>query len=129
VAMPALKLELEDPVEDRIAILESDVKHIRSDVSDLKTDVRRLNDKMDGMDQRLNGKMDAIDQRLNGKMDAIDQRLNAKIDGVKDLVASQALATEKSFAKLNVGRALDRVWWLLIAASILGVMARGFKWI
>jgi len=28
-----------------------------------------------------------------------------------------------------VGRMLDKVWWLLISAALLGVMARGFKWI
>jgi hypothetical protein len=39
------------------------------------------------------------------------------------------LATEKSFSKLNVSRTLDRVWWLLMLAAMLGAMARGFKWI
>jgi hypothetical protein len=24
---------------------------------------------------------------------------------------------------------IDKVWWLLIAGAILGVMARGMKWI
>jgi hypothetical protein len=30
---------------------------------------------------------------------------------------------------LKIGRWTDRVWWLLISAALLGVMARGFKWI
>lgn len=75
------------------------------------------------------------------------RRLDAKIDGVKDSVAVLTVHMEKSFAalsekinesfkavdrsfeKLKVGRALDKVWWLLTAGAILGVMARGFKWI
>jgi hypothetical protein len=36
---------------------------------------------------------------------------------------------EKLFAELKIGRALDRVWWLLMCGTLLGVMARGFKWI
>lgn len=44
-------------------------------------------------------------------------------------MTSLALNVEKSFAALKIGRALDRVWWLLKCAAMLGVMARGFKWI
>lgn len=151
MAMPALKFEPEDPVEERTVMLEADVKHIRSDVSELKVDGRRLNDKVDGLSQQLVGKIDEVDHRLGGKIDEVDQRLNAKIDGVeqrlsgkidevdrrlcgkidsvKDSVASLALAMEKSFAELKIGRALDRVWWLLMSAALLGIMARAFKWI
>jgi hypothetical protein len=107
MAMPALMFELETPVEERVARLEVNVEHILSDVSDIKTDVRRLND----------------------KIDAVDQRLSGRIDGVKDSVTSLALAMEKSFAALKVGRALDRVWWLLMSGALLGIMARAFKWI
>jgi hypothetical protein len=36
---------------------------------------------------------------------------------------------EKGFAELRTGRALDRVWWLLMSAALLGVIARAVKWI
>jgi len=36
---------------------------------------------------------------------------------------------EKSFSAMKVGRVLDRVWWLLMSAALLGIMARAFKWI
>jgi len=36
---------------------------------------------------------------------------------------------EKSFSAMTVGRVLDRVWWLLMSAALLGIMARAFKWI
>jgi hypothetical protein len=38
-------------------------------------------------------------------------------------------AIEKSLSDLRVGRWIDRVGSLLSAAALLGVMARGFKWI
>jgi hypothetical protein len=97
MAIPALKFELEEPpVEDRIGKLEAHVEHIRTDVADTKIDVRRLNDKIDDVNQTLSAKIDAVHQQLS---------------------------------ELKIGRALDRVWWLLMCGTLLGVMARGFKWI
>jgi predicted nucleic acid-binding Zn-ribbon protein len=140
MAIPALKIELEEPVEERVGKLEVHVEHIRVDVSETKTEIRRLNDKVDGMDQKLSAKIDAVHQLLTSKIDAADQKLSGKIDAVhqlltgridegKDSLASLALTFEKAFAELKVGRALDRVWWLLMCGTLLGVMARGFKWI
>jgi t-SNARE complex subunit (syntaxin) len=114
MAMPALKLEMETPVEERVARLEANVDHIQKDVADTRIDIRRLND----------------------KIDSVDQKLSAKIDGVKDSVTALAINMEKSFANvekaiaaLHSARAFDRVWWLLMSGALLGVMARAFKWI
>lgn len=46
----------------------------------------------------------------------------------KEMHASFA-TVEASLTALKVGRAIDKIWWLLIAAGLLGVMAKGFKWI
>jgi predicted nucleic acid-binding Zn-ribbon protein len=107
MAMPALMLELEPLVEERVARLEANVEHMRSDISDIKLDIRRLND----------------------KIDSADHKLTDKIDGVKDSVTNLTINVEKSFAALNVARAVDRVWWLLMSGALLGIMARAFKWI
>jgi predicted nucleic acid-binding Zn-ribbon protein len=104
---PALKFQLEDPMEERVAKLEANVEHIRSDVSDIKTDVRRLNDKIDGVNKDLSGKIDGVNKDLSGKIDTVIQAI----------------------ADLKIGRALDRVWWLLMSGALLGIMARAFKWI
>jgi predicted nucleic acid-binding Zn-ribbon protein len=107
MARPALKFQLEDPMEERVAKLEANVEHIRSDVSDIKTDVRRLNDKIDGVNKDLSGKIDGVNKDLSGKFDIVIQAI----------------------ADLKIGRALDRVWWLLMSGALLGIMARAFKWI
>jgi phage shock protein A len=107
MAMPALLLESEDPVEERVARLEVNVEHIRSDISDMKVDIRRLGDKIDNVDQKLSAKIDSVDQKLSTKIDSVVQ----------------------SIAELRIGRALDRVWWLLMSGALLGIMARAFKWI
>jgi chromosome segregation ATPase len=147
MALPALKFEMETPLEERVARLEANVEHIQKDVSDMKIDIRRLGDKIDSVDQKLSAKIDGIDQKLSAKIDGVDQKLSAKIDGVdqklsaktesvKDLVTTLAINMEKSFANveksfaaLHSARAFDRVWWLLMSGALLGVMARAFKWI
>jgi predicted transcriptional regulator len=143
MAMPARKLEWETPVEDRLGKIEAHIEHMRSDISDLKVDVRRLNEKVDEVDKRLGGKIDdvdkrlgekiddvdkllcakidEVDKRLGEKIDEVDKRLTGKLDGLKD-------SMEKEFRTLDRERLYDRVWFLLIAAAILGVMAHGFKW-
>src|SRR5690349_11968684 len=106
MAMLARKLELETPVEDRLGKIEAHIEHMRSDIADLKVDVRRLNDKIDQqgerlsskieaaelrtigkideVDKRLSGKIDELDKRLSGKIDEVDKRLSGKIDSLKD---------------------------------------------
>ena len=53
MAMPARKLEWETPVEDRLGKIEAHIEHMRSDISDLKVDVRRLNEKVDEVERAL----------------------------------------------------------------------------
>ena len=57
------------------------------------------------------------------------RRLNEKVDSLKDFLSNFQLAVEKSLAELRSARAMDRVWWLLMCAALLGVMAKGFKWL
>ena len=136
MAMPAVKFEPEDPVEDRVARLEVNVEHIQKDVSEMKVDIRRLNDKIDGIDEKLTAKIDAVDEKLTAKIDGVDQRLTGKIDSLKDALTTLAINMEKGFAtvekslgELRTARGFDRVWYLLMIAAILSVMARAFKWI
>src|SRR4051812_32525134 len=111
MAMPAVKYEPEDPLEDRVARLEVNVEHIQKDVSEMKVDIRRLNDKMDGIDEKLTAKIDGVEQRLTAKIDGVDQRLTGKIDSLKDALTTLAINMEKQFGMLRTARAFDRVWY------------------
>jgi len=53
MATPARKFESEDPVEERLARLEEKADHTRADISDLKIELRRTNDKVDTLDGKL----------------------------------------------------------------------------
>jgi outer membrane murein-binding lipoprotein Lpp len=56
MAMPTL--------EERVARLEANVDHMRSDIAAIKMDLRRLDDK-------LAAKISALDERVAGKMDSL----------------------------------------------------------
>jgi len=151
MAVPALKFEPEGPLEDRVARLEVNVEHIQKDVSEIKVDIRRLGDKIAAVDEKLTGKIAAVDEKLTGKIAAVDEKLNGRIDAVektltdkinavdekltgkidslKDVVMALALNVEKGFGELRTARAFERVWYLLMSAALLGIMARAFKWI
>jgi len=123
---PVARVDEVYQVQLQVAKLTSDVEHIKTDISDMKTDLRRIDAKIDAVDARLSGKIDAVDARLTGKIDAVDARLGGKIDAVdarlhkfeKD-VATQFGAIKIWMLGLYVGQ----------AASLLFIMAKGFKWL
>ena len=152
MATSALKFESEEPpVEDRIGKLEAHVEHIKADVADTKIEVRRLNDKVDGVGQQMLAKIDVVDQTLSAKIDtvhqtllariddvnrtlsakidSVNQTLSARIEAVNQTLLAKLDAVHQQLVELKISRALDRVWWLLMCGTLLGVMARGFKWI
>ena len=90
-------------MEARIARLESDVAHLREDVTDVKVDLRALRDKLDDVGRQLNEKIDSVAGQLNGR-----------VENVKDSIASA------------------KIWaltlYIAFAAVMLGTLARGFGW-
>lgn len=108
-------------MEDRTARLEEGVAHIQSDVSEMKIDIRRLDAKIDGLRDALTARIDGLRDTLTTKIDGVIESLTEKVDGLKESVTKLAVMIEKQ-------RGVDRVWWLVIAATLLGVMAHGFKW-
>jgi chromosome segregation ATPase len=115
MGMPARKFEFEEvSVEERLGRLELNVEHIQSDVSEMKVDIRRLNDKIDG-----------VDQRLCAKIDAVDQKFTTKFDSLKDQISGLALTMEKSHSQL-------RLWamtlFISMAGGLLTFLARALHW-
>jgi len=127
-------------VEERLARLEAHVEHIQSDVAKIGANICRLDQKIDAVRDSLGQKIDAVRDSLEQKIDAFkasqDRRIDSveekidsveeKIVAVKDSVFESRLAMERSFSKLTLwGLTL----YVALAASMLGVMAKGFGWI
>ena len=100
MAYPARKIEAEDSVEARIARLEATVEHIQSDVKELRQDVKDIRQELKNLNEKIDAKFEALQKEI-----------------------------QRSFESIRIGRVLDRVWTLLAMGALLGVMARGFKWI
>lgn len=98
---------MSDHVESRIARIESDVQHIKTDTADLRVELRRTNDKIDAGFQRVDKKIDDGHKELNKKIDDVYKELKDKLHSLS-------------------------VWALLLyitlAGGLLTVIARAFKW-
>jgi hypothetical protein len=94
-------------VEARIARLESDTEHIKKDLT------------------RIEGKVDKLDEKLAD----LDRKIDRKIDEVSKALHAFQLEVTNKFGELAKNRWVDRVWWLIISAATLSVMARAFQWI
>jgi hypothetical protein len=70
---------------------------------------------------------------FNGKMLGGFAEFNGRMLGGFATVDGKFAEFEKKmlagFAEIRVGRVWDRVWMLMIAAGLLGIIARVFKWI
>ena len=47
-----------------------------------RSDINRLNDKVDAMNARLSGRIDAMNELLSGRIEELNQRLSGRIDAV-----------------------------------------------
>jgi hypothetical protein len=118
--MAAAEKELNTEIfmEERIARLETHVEHIHKDLT-------RIECKVDKLDEKLDAKLDKLDEKLDAKLGKLDE----KIDAQNKCHEAFRRDVMNKFAQMAKGRMADKVWLLLIAAALLGVMARGFKWI
>ena len=104
-------VEMEEAIQVRLTRLESDVQHIRTDVADIKVEVRRTNDRLDKLQDEIRG----VDKELTDKIDVLRKDLTDKIDALaKDLASTKVWAVGLYVAQ---------------SASLLFVMAKGFKWL
>jgi uncharacterized protein YydD (DUF2326 family) len=140
MAVAARKFERETSMEARVARLEEKTDHIQSDVAEIKADLRKMDAKFDGKIDELKKDVSALRVEMKDSFTKVQGEMKdsfAKIQGeMKDSFAKLQGEMKDSFSalqgqigKINVGRALDKVWMLLMLGAILGVMAHGFKWI
>lgn len=117
-----------DDLPIQVAELRSDVRHIQSDVSDIKTDLRATNQRIDTLEQKMERKFEVAKQDLDKRFD------EAKKDNDK-----QFEKVEERLDRLDVGivaikdtLASWKVWAIGLYAGLAGsmffVMAKGFKW-
>jgi predicted phage gp36 major capsid-like protein len=85
----------------------SDIRHLQSDVTDIKADQRIRFDKIDARFEKVDARFEKIDARFG----QVDDRLGR---------LERALASAKVWAVLL---------YVAFAGTMLSVMAHGFKWL
>jgi peptidoglycan hydrolase CwlO-like protein len=78
--------DMDEPIQVQIARLESDVQHIQTVVSDIKADLRRIDDKIDATNNRVDVLRDKLGQGIRDvgtRIDGVREKLAEKIDGVR----------------------------------------------
>jgi peptidoglycan hydrolase CwlO-like protein len=129
MALPAAKFESEMFMDERMARLEANVEHIQSDVTEIKGDLRQLSAKVDDLkDSMASSRVETITSIGSLRQEMRESGTSLREEN-RESVVSLRTEMRESIASLKIGRAMDRVWWLLMLAALLGVMARGFKWI
>lgn len=112
MSVPARRFKWEDSVEThsmdaRVSALEAHYQHIHADVQDVRDDVKGIRQEMTGLSAKFDEKLSQLTERFDTKFGDFQRTLEA----------------------MNINRVWDRVWMLLSMGALLGVMARGFKWI
>ena len=102
MAVAAKIIEAQVSMDEQKTILEERVDHIRSDVADIKKDVRRLDEKVDAIRLELTAEMKAMGSKHEGdvrdlrednkllreKIDTVSAHLGARIDSSNEKNAS-----------------------------------------
>jgi hypothetical protein len=109
-------------MESNVGKLEADVDHIKSRTNAIGTDIRDLRSRVDVVHDSLSRKMDDGFQALSSKMDNGFLAQSSKMD-------NGFLAQSSKMDRMTRDISGTKVWALLIAAAVLGVMAHALKWL
>lgn len=112
-------LEAELTMEENKTALEERVEHIQSDVSGIRKDLRRIEDKVDDNYQRLDEKIDTNCRRLDEKIDTTSRRLEEKIDGKFEKLAELLAKTNANVASI-AGAQKATMWAVGLIAVLVG---------
>jgi flagellar capping protein FliD len=77
------RMGIYDQVKSAIQDIVAPALHeMRGEIQAMHADIRRLDQKIDGVDTRLSHKIDGVDARLSEKIGNLDARLSDRIDSL-----------------------------------------------
>ena len=113
-----------DDLQVQVARLETNVQHIQSDVSDMKIDLRATNQRIDTLSEKMDTRFDTAKEEMNKRFDKSDSRMD-KADARMDRIEEKLNGI---LVRLESCKAGALGLYAALAAALLGVMAKGFKW-
>jgi vacuolar-type H+-ATPase subunit I/STV1 len=100
---------------DGLGELRADVRHIQSDVTDIKAEVRVTNQRIESLRKETGEQISKLDQKFDSKLDSFRKETIETFSEIKESLSSAKLWA----LGLYVG----------LAGTLFYVLARGFKWL
>jgi hypothetical protein len=120
--------------------LRSDVRHIQSDVTEIKGDVRTQTQRMDTLRADLSTRIDGANSRtdlvrseLSDKVDGLRVELSGKVDGLRVELTDKIDGVRGELTGIRKSVSSAKVWALILYGSLIAstftLLARAFKWL
>src|SRR5579862_8085720 len=93
------EFDMEETIQTRLTRVESDVKHVIEIVTDVKVELRRTNDKIDGIHKKLTDKIESVNKTLTDKFDGANKTLTEKIDGANKTLTEKIDGVNKTLTE------------------------------
>jgi chromosome segregation ATPase len=138
---------VQEEVEGRFGRLESDMAHTRAELADIKLDHRDIRDTLGKMNDSITTLREQTQRdfaslraemhqgfaslRADTQSDfaALRDEMHQGFAALRDEMHQFDLKLAKLDHKIDRKSLTDRLWMLSASASLLAVMAHGFKWI
>ena len=107
--------------------------HIESDIVELTADVKALGGKRDDTNERMNSGFAAIRADMNAESKSVRAEMNSGFTALRADMNAGFSSLKDNISALRLEIVRTKFWMLAtgysVAAILVGVMARGFKWI
>ena len=105
----------------QVVELRSDVRHIQSDVTDIKADLRLTDQRIDSLRKETGQRFDKVDQKF--------EKVDEKFESVRKEIGE----VKKEVGEVKDILASAKIWalglYFALAGSLLYVLARALKWL
>jgi chromosome segregation ATPase len=122
-------VELEEPVEDHVGKLESDVQHLQADVTEIKADARQFRSEVKSEFKEVYARFEKIEADIKSRFEKAEADVKSRFDKVDARFERIEQAIAELRTQMVRGDLKTRIWMLLSNGAVLAVMAHGFKWI
>ena len=131
----------------QVAELRSDVRHVQSDVTDIKADLRITNQRIESLRKETGERFDKHERetalrfqevasrfdKQEQKTDARFDKLETKFESFKKDTAERFEKVDQKFDELKESLSSAKVWalglYIALAGSLFYTLACGFKWL
>ncbi len=143
-----------DDLAVQVAELRADVRHIQSDSTEIKAELRVTNQRLDSLSQRTDVRFENLERKFDERFDGLEQMFDGrfgkvdgqfeglerkfdsrfeKVDGRFERVDARFERLEKKFGDLKDSLTSAKLWalglYIALSGTLLYVLAHGFKWL